>query len=154
MGFAILIKKDTVHEWRNCKQSNSQILPVKTWNLLSTYTFITTIRTYACKRLNEIISDNYKKNFVERFSSKTKIGKNSWCFNNSLLSKPDFSSATKRLLSSLKTKTAITPQQVIGGNILNLTWNKVAITFSKNANTEENIRISRLQKRLRNFYRK
>ena len=95
-----------------------------------------------------------KQIFIEWFSSKTKIGKNSWCFNNSLLSKPDFSSATKRLLSSLKTKTAITPQQVIGGNILNLTWNKVAITFSKNANTEENIRISRLQKRLRNFYRK
>ena len=47
-------------------------------------------------------------------------GKDSWYFDNSLLFKPDFSLATKGLLSSLKIKRKITPQQVIDGNILNL----------------------------------
>ena len=32
MRFAFLFKNDpAVHEWRNCKQSNSQIFPVKIW---------------------------------------------------------------------------------------------------------------------------
>ena len=49
----------------------------------------------------------------------------------------------------------ITPQQVIGGNTLTkCRLEKNARTFSKNSNTEESIRISRLKKRLRKLYNK
>ena len=49
----------------------------------------------------------------------------------------------------------ITPQQVIGGNTLTkCRLGKNARTFSKNSNTQDSIRISRLKKRLRKLYNK
>ena len=39
-------------------------------------------------------TDHYNATFIDRFPSKTKIGKDSWYFNNSLLCKPEFSLAT------------------------------------------------------------
>ena len=48
------------------------------------------------------------KNFIDtvpnmpRQNSKTKIGKDSWCFNNHLLCKPEYSSAEKILLFLLR----------------------------------------------------
>ena len=61
--------------------------------------------------LKNNISANYNAISIDRFPSKTKIGKNSWYFNNSLLRKPDF--YKKDFLSPLKAKSPITPQQVI-----------------------------------------
>ena len=49
-------------------------------------------------------SDHYNALLIDRFSSKTKFGKDLWYFNNSLLEKNDFCSTTKNLLSILKTK--------------------------------------------------
>ena len=40
-------------------------------------------------------TDHYNAIFIDRLPSKSKIGKDSWHFNNSLLWKPKFSSATK-----------------------------------------------------------
>ena len=49
-------------------------------------------------------SDHYNALLIDRFSSKTKFGKDLWYFNNSLLEKNDFCSTAKNLLSILKTK--------------------------------------------------
>ena len=55
------------------------------------------------KGLRKNTSDsNYSAISIDRFSSKTTIGKDSWYFNNSFLCKPDFLSAKKNLLSLLK----------------------------------------------------
>ena len=40
-------------------------------------------------------TDHYNAISIDRLASKTKIGKGSWYFNNPLLCKPEFSSATK-----------------------------------------------------------
>ena len=48
-------------------------------------------------KINHIMvsfTDHYNAIFIDRFPSKTKIGKDSWYFNNSLLCKPEFSLAT------------------------------------------------------------
>ena len=48
--------------------------------------------------INHIIvyfTDHYNAIFIDIFPSKTKIGKESWYFNNSLLCKPEFSLTTK-----------------------------------------------------------
>ena len=49
-------------------------------------------------------SDHYNALFIDRFSSKTKIGKDLSHFNNSLIEKNDCCSTTKNLLSDLETK--------------------------------------------------
>ena len=56
---------------------------------------------FVSRRLKKNTSDNYSAVSIDRFSLKTKTGDDSWCFN-SLLCKPDFSSATKDLFSPLK----------------------------------------------------
>ena len=61
-------------------------------------------------------SDHCNAISIDTLPSKTKIGKDSWYFNSSLLCKSDFSSATKDLLSLPKTQKPTTPQQVAGGN--------------------------------------
>ena len=58
----------------------------------------------ASRRLKKNISDNFNAISIDRFSSKTKIGKNSWYFSNSFLCKSDLSSPTKGLFSSLKSQ--------------------------------------------------
>ena len=63
-------------------------------------------------------TDHYYANSIDRLPSKTKIGKDSWYFNNSLLCKPEVSSATKTFLFLLrnthkKTSTAaVDPQHL------------------------------------------
>ena len=47
-------------------------------------------------------TDHYNAISIDRFPSKTEIGKDSWYFNNSLLCKPEFSSATKTFLFFIK----------------------------------------------------
>ena len=49
-------------------------------------------------------TDHYNAISIERLPSKAKIGKVSWYFNNSLLSKPNFCSTKSNLLSLLKTQ--------------------------------------------------
>ena len=49
-------------------------------------------------------SDHYNATFIDRFPSKTKIGKDSWHSNNSPLSKPQFSLTTDFSLFIKNTK--------------------------------------------------
>ena len=69
-------------------------------------------------------TDHYNAISIDRVPSKTKIGKISWYFNNYLLCKPVFSSATNTFLFLLKQKNKKKPnlhlQQVTGGNTSNL----------------------------------
>ena len=69
-------------------------------------------------------TDHYNAISIDRVPSKTKIGKISWYFNNYLLCKPVFSSATNTFLFLLKQKnkkkTNLHLQQVTGGNTSNL----------------------------------
>ena len=122
MGFSFSIKKDrAVNERRNkaivkfCQSKFENHISIKSFSLLSTDAFIMLVS----RRLKKNISDNYNAISVGRFSS-TKFGKDSWYFNNSLFCKLLFSLVTNDLLSSLKKNKRITPEQVIGGNTLNL----------------------------------
>ena len=49
-------------------------------------------------------TDHYNAISIDRLPLKTKIGKDSWYFNNSLLCKPEVSSATKTFLFLFKTQ--------------------------------------------------
>ena len=69
---------------------------------MSTYIFITTTKTYACLYKKKYMSDNYNDISIDRFSSKSKIGKHSWYFGNSLFCKLDFRLAAKGLFPALK----------------------------------------------------
>ena len=95
--------------------------------------------------------DHYNSLLIDRLFSKTKTGKDLWHFNNTLLQNKEFCSTITNLLSFLKTKQ---------DNYYSLSdwWEytkiKIKVTaqrFSKNSTTQENIRISRLKKRLRNL---
>ena len=55
-------------------------------------------------------SDHYNALLIDRLFSKTKIGKDLWHFNSSILKNKDFCSTTKNLLFFLKTKRTIIPQ--------------------------------------------
>ena len=58
-------------------------------------------------KINHIMvsfTDYYNAISIDRLPSKTKTGKDSWYFNNSLLCKPEVSSATKTFLFLLKTQ--------------------------------------------------
>ena len=58
-------------------------------------------------KINHIMvsfTDHYNAIFIDRFPSKTKIGKDSWYFNNSLLCKPEFSLITDFLFFIENTK--------------------------------------------------
>ena len=92
--------------------------------------------------------DHYNAIFIDRFSWQTKIGKDLWYFNNSLLCKREFSSTTKYLfIKNIK----IAPiQQVTGGKTLNLVL-KILELFLK---IQENTRISILKRGLWNLYKK
>ena len=96
-------------------------------------------------------TDHYNAIFIDRFPSKTKIGKDSWYFNNPFLCKPEFFLTTKTFIFLLKTQNITTPQQVTGGKTLNLVLKKMLELFLK---IQENIRISILKRRLQNLYKK
>ena len=55
-------------------------------------------------------TDHYNAIYIGRLPSKNKIVKDLWCFNNSLLCKPEFSSATKTFIFLLKTQKTPTLQ--------------------------------------------
>ena len=83
----------------------------------------TDIKMASNTKINHIMvsfTDHYNAIFIDRFPSKTKIGKDSWYFNNSLLCKPEFSLTTKTFLFLLKTQNTTTLQQATGGKTLNL----------------------------------
>ena len=105
-------------------------------------------------KINHIIvsfSNHYNAIFINRFSSKTKIKKDSWCFNNSLLCKPGFSLTTKSSLFLLKIQNTTTLQQVTGRKTLHLVLKKLLELFLK---IPENIRISMQKRRRQNLYKK
>ena len=113
----------------------------------------TDIKVTSNTKINHIMvsfTDHYNAIFIDRFSWKAKIGKDSWYFNNSRLCKPEFSLTTKTFLFLLKTQNITTLQQVTGGKTLNLVLKKMLELFLK---IQENIRIS-IVKRLQNLYKK
>ena len=75
-------------------------------------------------------TDHYNAISIDKLPSKTKTGKDSWYFNNSLLCKPESSSATKTFLFLLKTQKTIT-LQVTGGNTPNLVLRRMLRYFLK-----------------------
>ena len=65
--------------------------------------FYTNIKIASNTRINYIMvsfTNHYNAIFVGRFPSQTKIGKDSWYFNNSLLCKPEFSSTTNTFFTN------------------------------------------------------
>ena len=75
------------------------------------------------------ITDHYNVISIDRFPSKTKIGKDSVYFNNFHLCKPEFSLTAKTFLFLLKTQNTTTLQQVTGGKTLNLVLKKMLYFF-------------------------
>ena len=65
-------------------------------------------------------TDHYNVISIDRLPSQTKTGKDSWYFYNSLLNKPEFSSAEKTFFFLLKTQKTIVLQKVTGENTPNL----------------------------------
>ena len=98
--------------------------------------------------------DRYNALIIDRFSSKTKLGKDLWHFNNSTLKNKDFCSTTKDLISFLKTKSNNYSSISDWWEYTKAQIKENARSFSKNYTKQENIRISRLKKRLRNLYKK
>ena len=76
-------------------------------------------------------TDNYNFISIDRLTSKTKIGKDSWYFNNSLLCKPEFFPATKTFLFLSKTQKTTTHQQVTSGETLNPVLKRMLELFLK-----------------------
>ena len=74
-------------------------------------------------------TDNYAI-FIDRFPSKTKIGKDSWYFNNSSLCKLEFS-LTADFCFLFKTQNTTTLQHATGGKTLNLALKKMLELFLK-----------------------
>ena len=118
------------------------------------YTDITSANNTKIKYKMISFCDHYNALFINRLSSIMKIGKGLWHFNSSLLKKKDFCSTTRNMLSILGTKKdnyssisdwwEYTKDQIKDN----------ARLFAKNSTKQENIRISRLKKRLRNLYKK
>ena len=69
------------------------------------YTDIKIANNTKINHLTVSFTDHYNAISIDRLSSKIKIGKASWYFNNSLSCKPEFSSATKTSFFLKKTKT-------------------------------------------------
>ena len=82
-------------------------------------------------RIDGVCSDHYNTISIDRLSSKTKIGKDSWYFNNSFLWKPEFSSATMNLLFYGKHTKKTTLQRVTGGNTPNFVLKRMQRIFLK-----------------------
>ena len=99
-------------------------------------------------------SDHHNTLFIDRFSSKTKIGKDLWHFNSSLLEKNDFCSTTTNLLSIVKTTKNNYSSASDWWEHTKCKIKDNARIFSKNSTKKENISISGLKKRLRNLYKK
>ena len=91
-------------------------------------------------------TDHYNAISIDRVPSKTKIGKISWYFNNYLLCKPVFSSATNTFLFLLKQKKNKNQSSSSASDrweYIKSSFKDNAKIFSKNSTTQENITISR-----------
>ena len=75
-------------------------------------------------------TDHYNAISIDILPSKTKIGKDSWYFNNSLLCKPEFFSAAKTSFL-LKAQKATIIQQVTGVNTPNIVLKRMLRYFRK-----------------------
>ena len=99
-------------------------------------------------------NDHYNTISIDTLPSKTKIGKDSWYFNNnSLLSKPKFSSVTKTFIFLLKTKNSHSSESD-WWEYTKYCFKENAKMFPKNSTTQENIRILRLREDCKNLYKK
>ena len=96
-------------------------------------------------------TDNCNVISIKRLPSKTEVGKESWYFHNSLLCKPDFSSAPKDLLSLLKTQKNNYPSTSDWLEYTKSCFKGNPKRFSKNSTNQENISIFKLKERLRNL---
>ena len=106
------------------------------------YTDIKIVNKTKIKHKMISFSDHYNALLIDRLSSITKIGKDLWHFNSSLLKKKDFCSTTRNMLSILGTKKdnyssisdwwEYTKDQIKDN----------AQLFAKNSTKQENIRIS------------
>ena len=94
---------------------------------------------------------HYNAIFIDRFPSKTEFGKDSWYFNNSLLCKPQFSSATKTFLFFVKTHKKTTSLQQVWWEYTKSCFKENVKIFSKNSTTHKNITT---EVRLQNLYKK
>ena len=99
-------------------------------------------------------SDHYNALIIDKLSSKTKIGKDLWHFNSSLLKKESFCSTNKNMLSILSTKKANYSSPSVCWEYTKRQIKDNARLFAKNPTKQENIRISRLKRRLRNLCKK
>ena len=94
----------------------------------------TDIKIAGNTKINHIIvffTDLYNAIFIDRFPSKTKIRKDSWYFNNSLLCNAELSSISKSFLFLLKAQKKTTLQQVNSGKTINLVFKKMLELFLK-----------------------
>ena len=109
----------------------------------------TDIRIANNTKINHIMVSftyNYNAISIDRFPSRTKTGEDSWCFNNSLLCKARFSSATKTFLFSLeRQKNNKQPlfQQSDWWKYIKSPFKENAKIFSKNSTNQENNTISK-----------
>ena len=69
------------------------------------YTDIKIVKNTKINHIMVSFADHYNVISIDRLCSKTKIGKVSWYFKNSLLSKPEYSTATITFLFLLKKNT-------------------------------------------------
>ena len=88
-------------------------------------------------------TDHYNAISIGRLPSRTKIGKVSWNFNNSVLCKPEFSSSTKTFLFLLKNKKNNHSSASDRSEYAKSRFIKNTNIFSKNCITQENITISK-----------
>ena len=77
------------------------------------------------------LNDHYNAISIDRLSSNTKIGKDSWYFKNSLSCKTDLFSNIKNLVSSSKTQENNQFQKDTGGNTRNLVSKRMLGHFLK-----------------------
>ena len=142
MGFAFCIEKTTNKTFvKFCQSTVKNHITTKRLTFLSTSIFITKSKTHACQQ---------KTVSIDRFSSKTKIGKHSWYFNNSLLCRPNFCSAVKGFLSSLKIKMNTSSLASEWWEYITSCLKKNGRTSFENSATHKNIKISRLKKEVKN----
>ena len=89
-------------------QNSSWIMGLRIYGEGRTDRVYTDIKIAKNTKINPIMvsfTDHYNVISIDRLSSKSKIGKVSWYFKNSLLCKPEFSSATINFLFLLKKNT-------------------------------------------------
>ena len=77
------------------------------------------------------VTNHYNATFTDIFPLKTKVGKDSWYFNNSLLCKPEVSSTWRTFIFLLEIQKTTTLQQVAGGKTLNLVLKAMLQIFRK-----------------------